>query len=63
MQPSLCCGRRPRLISIELTSSHVSVGYCETCETRRWFRDGTLIELADATEAFAARWNRKRAAA
>jgi hypothetical protein len=62
MESSVCCGRRPRQISIELPISLFTIGYCEACETRRWFRDGTPVELADATRAFAKRWNRKQAA-
>lgn len=60
---SECCGRRPREINIDITTGRVTVTFCATCETRRWYRDGRTVELAEATEAFSSRWNRKRAVA
>lgn len=56
---SSCCGTTPRDITIALTDSTLAFVYCEVCETRRWFRDGSPVTLGDVKAQTAAALNKK----
>lgn len=48
----ICCGRRPRRISVGgAESSSLVLTYCGVCDTTEWFRDGQLVESPDIRAA------------
>jgi hypothetical protein len=59
MTSSSCCGTAPRDITIALTDSTLAFVYCERCETRRWFRDGSPVTLGDVKASTSAALNKK----
>ena len=59
MTTSSCCGTTPRDITISLSDSTLAFVYCEVCESRRWFRDGSPVTLGDVKDQAAASWNKK----
>ena len=59
MTNSSCCGTTPRDITIALSDSTLAFLYCEVCESRRWFRDGSPVTLGDVKTQASAVWNKK----
>ena len=59
MTSSTCCGVTPRDITIALTDSTLAFVYCERCETRRWFRDGSPVTIGDIKATASAALNKK----
>jgi hypothetical protein len=59
MTTSTCCGTTPRDITISMNDSTLAFLYCQVCETRRWFRDGTPVTLGAVKAEAAASFNRK----
>lgn len=56
-----CCGRKPRAITIDMSSEGtLSLLVCDSCERQQWFRDDTPIDIKDVTAMAATKWNRKR---
>jgi hypothetical protein len=54
-----CCGTTPRDITISLSDSTLAFLFCEVCESRRWFRDGSPVTLGDVKTVASAAWNKK----
>jgi hypothetical protein len=61
MTPTTCCGRRPRVISIDLIAGHLAAAYCNVCEITRWSRDGQAVDLGVVKSDAAAQFNKKLA--
>ena len=59
MTTTSCCGTTPRDITISLSDSTLAFLYCEVCESRNWFRNGTPVTLGEVKTEAAAAWNRK----
>lgn len=59
MTSTTCCGTTPRDITIDMRDSKLAFLYCVHCETRRWFRDGKPVTLANVKEQATAEWNKK----
>ena len=59
MTSSSCCGTTPRDITISVSDSTLAFVYCELCESRRWFRDGSPVTLGDVKTTASAAWNKK----
>ena len=43
-----CCSRPLRRLEINAPGSPVSLLLCARCDTKRWVRDGVVIDRADA---------------
>jgi hypothetical protein len=59
MTTTSCCGTTPRDITISFNDSTLAFLYCEVCEERRWFRDGSPVTLGDVKTQASAAWNKK----
>ena len=59
MTTTSCCGTTPRDITIALSDTTLAFLYCEVCESRNWFRNGTPVTLGEVKSEASAAWNRK----
>jgi len=63
MNTTTCCGRPPRVISIELKESRITFTHCEGCEHQSWAQAGNASTLSAIKESAALEWNRRRISA
>lgn len=59
MTSSSCCGSTPRAITVDMRESSLAFLYCERCESRQWFRDGSPVTLTSVKEQATMEWNKK----
>lgn len=59
MTPDMCCGRKPRAITIDVSQGEsLSLLVCDVCERQQWFRNGEPVDVSEVKVAAATRWNR-----